>query len=439
MILVAHHIAGDGWSLGPLLRDLGTAYAARCRGAEPQWEPLPVQYADYALWQREFLGDDTDAHSLSAAQIRYWREELAGAPDQLVLPFDRPRPAVASFAGDEVAFEVGGPLRRDLERLASAHGVTMPVLWQTALAITLHRLGAGDDIPLGSPIAGRLDESLHDLVGFFVNTWVLRVRIDAGMSFADLLERVQDRALAAYEHQDVPFERLVEELNPVRSTAHHPLFQVSLAFQNNETPTLDLPGVDVSMMTVPVRSSRFDLLLHVGGDAADAGFTCSLEFATDLFDRSTVRDIGRRLVGVLEQAVADPTTRADEFGILIEADQHRALEWSHGDVCAVPATRVDRMVAARAARHPEAIAVIHGERRLTYGQLLARAERLAGVLAAAGVGPESVVAVALSRSSELIVAWLAVLRVGGAYLPIDPNYPSDRITYILADARRQSR
>ncbi len=435
LVLVAHHIAGDGWSLVPLLRDLGVAYRSRLSGGVPGWDPLPVQYADYAIWQREFLGDSEDSDSVLAAQLRYWRGELDGLPDQLVLPFDRPRPAVASYRGDAVVFEIPARLRRDLEVLAAGRGATMSVVLQSALAVLLHRLGAGDDIPIGSPIAGRLDEKLGDLVGFFINTWVLRARIDPGMSFADLIAQVREKALAAYENQDVPFERLVEELNPVRSPAHHPLFQVSLALQNNETPELDLPDVDVTMLPVLEQSSRFDLLFHIADDTAREGFGCSLEYATDLFDRSTVQSLVLRFIGILEQFAANPATCVGDASVLVRGEHDRIREWGSGIAPAVPVGTVCTLFESRAADCPEAFAMIADGEYMTYGQLNARSNRLARTLIDLGVGPESVVAVMIPRSMALVVAWLAVLKSGAAYLPIDPAYPSDRMNYILTDSR----
>ncbi|MGS2808887.1 amino acid adenylation domain-containing protein [Nocardia sp. MW-W600-9] len=430
-----HHIAGDGWSLVPLLRDWGAAYRARVVGDAPTWNALPVQYADYALWQREYLGDAADPASVLSDQMSYWRAELADLPDQLILPFDRPRPAVADYRGETIGFGISEDLRRRLESLALSHNSTTSVLLQTTLAVLLHRLGAGDDIPIGSPIAGRLDDKLADLVGFFINTWVLRVRIDPGMSFADLLERVQDRALAAYEHQDVPFERLVEELNPVRSTAHHPLFQVSLAFQNNETPTLDLPGVETTMVSVPTSSARFDLLVNVVADPGSNGFSCTLEYATELFDRSTARQLADRFVLLLERVLADPAAPVGDIDILTPDDRAAMLAWADGGELATTAGSVAEMFESVVSARPDAIALVAGEEQLTFAELDRRAHRLARRLVERGVRPESVVALILPRSIELVVALLAVAKSGGAFLPIDPDYPQERISYILADAK----
>jgi hypothetical protein len=242
------------------LRDLSEAYAARCAGTVPVWEPLPVQYVDYTLWQQDVLGSEDDPDSVVSRQFAYWRDELAGLPEQVVLPVDRVRPPAASHRGDFVVFTMDAGLRRSVEALARSQGVTAAMVMQSALAVLLGKLGAGDDIPIGSPIAGRTDEMLNDLIGFFVNTWVLRVGLDRDATFADIIAQVREKALGAYANQDAPFERLVELLNPARTTAHHPLFQVSLAFQNNSFPHLALGDLKVTFEPTSTGTSRFDML-----------------------------------------------------------------------------------------------------------------------------------------------------------------------------------
>ncbi|WP_180685681.1 non-ribosomal peptide synthetase [Streptomyces gossypiisoli] len=446
LVVVIHHIAGDGGSLGPFTRDLSAAYRARATGAAPTWDELPVQYSDYALWQRELLGDESDPDSVFSAQLRYWRQELDGVSRPITLPFDRPRPARASYRGDNHGFEISEALLEKAERLARARNVTVPMVFQAALVVLLHRLGGDRDITLGSPIAGRTDEALEGLVGFFVNTWVLRVGLASGDTFSQVLEEVRKKALAAYDHQDLPFERLVEVLRPERSTAHHPLFQVTLAWQNSVRQELDLPGVTASMEPVATGTAKFDLFFNLMPHPTRKAVTVDLEYATDLFGPAAVAAIAARYLSVLEQVVDHPDRGVADLDVspmpatrderAADAGEREKIlyEWNDTDrdfPCPGPIhLPFERQAAAR----PDAIAVRWADGSMTYRELNRQANRIAWTLKRRGVGPETVVGVAVRRGPLMVAAALGVLKAGGAYLPIGASLPSDRVAGMLADA-----
>ncbi|RNL78040.1 non-ribosomal peptide synthetase [Halostreptopolyspora alba] len=431
LVFVFHHIAADGASMAPFLRDLVSAYLARYQGDAPEWAPLPVQYKDYTLWQRQLLGDESDPESVAATQLAYWREELAGVPQPVQLPLDRPRPSVASHRGGHASFELEPELLARLQKLAVDHGATAPMVAQAALAVLLHHLGAGNDLTIGSPIEGRADEQLDDLIGFFVNTWVLRTDLSRNPPFDALLEQVRDKALAAYDNQDVPFERLVELLNPGRSTSYQPLFQTMLAWQF-VWPEIEMPDLRATPIPVGTDTAKFDLFFNIIPDASGRAYG-RLEYATDLFDHSTAAGIADRYVRVLRQVVADPGARLGEVDVLTGTERDWLARLNETTV-PVPGSTVPELVAAQVVRKPDATAVVFGQTVLSYRELDARANRLAHTLREHGIGPDMLVAVALPRSADLVVALLGVLKAGGAYLPIDPGYPTARVDLLLNTA-----
>ena len=439
LLLVLHHIAADGWSLAPLGRDLVRAYTARAQGAESQWPALPLQYADYTLWQQQLLGSETDPESPLAGQIAFWTKALEGLPEQLELPTDRPRPALAGYRGETVPLQISPELHGRLLGLARDNAASLFMVLHAGVAALLTRLGAGTDIALGSPIAGRTDEALEELIGFFVNTLVLRTDTSANPSFRELLARVRAADLAAYAHQELPFERLVELLNPVRSLSRHPLFQVMLAFQNTPEAVLELPGIVARPEPVSVKAAKFDLSLGLSErrapDGRLEGIAGQIEYRTDLFERSTVEAMGRRLVALLEAAAADPSQPIGRIELLAPEERRQILfEWN-ATAREVPQATLPALFEAQVERSPEAIALVFEETTLRYAELNSQANRVAHLLIGRGVGPESLVALALPRSAEMIIALLGILKAGAAYLPLDPEYPVERLSYMLGDAQ----
>ncbi|RJQ72968.1 non-ribosomal peptide synthetase [Pseudonocardiaceae bacterium YIM PH 21723] len=435
LLLVAHHIASDGWSTAPLARDLAVAYAARARRELPRLEPLPVQYADYTLWQRELLGG-----GLLETQLDFWDRTLAGLPDQLTLPADRPRPAEPTHAGDTVPLRISAELHRRLGELATAQGASLFMAIHAGLAVLLSRVGGGTDVPIGTAVAGRTDDALDDLVGFFVNSLVLRADLSGTPGFTEVLDRVRAADLAAFDHQDVPFDRVVEQLAPARALNRHPLFQVMLTLQNAPAAELELPGLAVSIADfAEVAAAKFDLSLslteHRDRAGAADGLTGTLEYSTELFERSTAQRLAGWLVRVLEAAVAEPDRPVGDLELLSATEVDQVLrQWNRTDQDLTPGTVVSAFeFQARLARSGD-IAVVCGDRRLTTRELNAEANRLARALRARGIGGGDTVAVALHRSVRTMVALLAVLKTGATYLPLDVSYPEDRLRYLIEDA-----
>ncbi|GFG83022.1 hypothetical protein MPRG_62980 (plasmid) [Mycobacterium paragordonae] len=434
--IVVHHIACDGWSLAPMVRDMGRAYRARRQRRAPQWAPLAVQYADYTLWQREWLGSETDPDSVIAGQLGYWRQQLADLPEVVSLPADRARPPVPSYRGDGVEVRIDPQLWAGVKALAAAHNATPSMVLQAVLAVLLHQVGTGDDIVIGAPIAGRLDEALDELVGFFVNTWVLRVGVDSRHRFSDVLRQVRQRALDAYSNQDVPFELLVEQLNPVRSAAHHPLFQVAMAFQNNVRPEgVTIDGVSVEELDVSTRTAKFDLDFQLGEapteDPAAPMAAGTVSYATDLFDRNTIERLVTRFMRVVEAVVADASVVVGQVSLLDRGERDLVVSGWSGAGVEAPVGVALELLAAAVAADADAVAVIDGARQVSYRELDEWSTRLARVLIEAGVGPQRAVGVAVNRCAELVVAWWAVVKAGGVYVPVDRAHPVERVAAVL--------
>ena len=328
LVTVVHHIAADGWSIASLIRDLGVAYADRCVGRAPGWAPLPVQYVDYTLWQRAQLGDLDDSDSPIAAQLAHWEQALAGLPERLQLPTDRPYPPVADQRGASMVVDWPAELQQQVARAARQHKATSFMMVQAALAVLLSKLSASPEVAVGFPIAGRRDPALDELVGFFINTLVLRVDVSGDPTTAELLDQVRQRSVAAYEHQDVPFEVLVERLNPSRSLAHHPLIQVMVGWQfaGNSDPAaeLELEGLQVTSLPVDTRTARMDLAFSLAEHFSEAGEPAGIggtaEFRTDVFDAATIETLIERLERVLVAMTADPTRRVSSIDVLDEGE-----------------------------------------------------------------------------------------------------------------------
>ena len=444
LVAVVHHIAADGWSITPLARDMGVAYAARSSGQAPQWAPLPVQYVDYTLWQRAQFGDLADAHSRIGAQLAYWEQMLAGLPERLQLPTDRPYPLVADQRGASETLEWPAEVQQRVAAVAAEHNATSFMVVQAALAVLLAKLSASSDVALGFPIAGRSDPALDELVGFFVNTLVLRVDVGGDPTVAEVLAQVRARSLAAYEHQDVPFEVLVERLNPTRNLTHHPLVQVVLAWQNfagDPVAGLSLGDLQVTPLPVDTQTARMDLTFSLAERwtqaGAPAGFSGAVEFRTDVFDPDTIKALIARWQRVLMAMTADSTRPLSSIDLLDEPEHARlAVLGNRAGLTrpAVPAVSIPELFAEHVERTPQAVAVTCAGHSMTYRELDQAANRLAHLLAAQGVDPGHCVALLFSRSAEAIVAILAVLKTGAAYLAIDPAIPSARMRFVLSDA-----
>ena len=427
LVLAMHHIVSDGWSMGVLVREVAALYDAFAAGRPSPLPELAVQYADFAAWQRERLQGEA-----LAAQLAFWRAALAGLPPVLDLPTDRPRPAVRGGRSGRLAFRV--PAGAAVQGCARGAGATLFMALLAAFQTLLARWSGSDDVAVGSPIANRNRAETEPLIGFFVNTLVLRGGLGGSPSFGALLRRVRETLLDAYAHQDLPFEKVVEELRPERALSHSPLFQVMLILQNAPLALPRLAGLGLAVEEIAGETAKLDLTLSLAED--EGGLRGQLEYDRDLFDGTTAERLLGHYLTLLAAAVAAPERRAAELELLPAAERAQLLgEWND---TAAPFRRdlcLHERFAAQAARTPRAVALVWGEERISYADLARRANRLAHRLRRLGVGPESRVGVALERTPELVAALLAVLAAGGAYVPLDPAYPRQRLAFLLADAQ----
>lgn len=427
LLVLFHHISMDGASTRPFLADLATAYAARLRGSAPVWKPLAVSYADYCAWHAELLDEAGELH---ARQVDYWRTALAGLPDEIALPTDRPRPSLPSGAGARVSCSVPAAVHQRLLELTLRTKCSLHMALQAAVAVLLFRLGCGADIPLGGVTAGRVDEALDDLVGFFVNTQVLRYRLSDDLTFTEVLVLARELNLEAFDHQDLPFERIVEIVNPARHVGRHPLFQVAVTFQATGSGAVHFPGLETGDAHAAVPVSKFDLTFDFRTDSA-GGISGQLEFSTDLFDVRTAETITRSLHRLLEACVGAPDRPIGEADLLTANEAAAMITQGRGPELASESTSIQARIDSLATEHPNRIALVEGSREMTYVELVRAAERVAGALRDRGIGAETPVALCMPRSVDLIVAMLGILKAGGVYVPIPDGVPDRRRHQIL--------
>ncbi|HEX2268324.1 MAG TPA: amino acid adenylation domain-containing protein, partial [Pyrinomonadaceae bacterium] len=428
LLLTMHHIVADRWSIQVLVRELATLYQAYSQNQPSPLPELPIQYADYALWQRQWLQSDEFAEHLS-----YWKQQLKEPAQVLQLPVDHPRPPVQSFESAHETLFLSREVTEALRQLSRSEGVTLFMLLTAAFQTLLHRYSQQQQISIGTPVAGRTRTETEPLIGFFVNTLVLRTDFGGDPSFAQLLQRVKRVALGAYAHQEVPFEKLVEELEVERSLSHTPLFQVMFAMQNMNMPALRLPELKLELLEADSGSVPFDLMFFM----TDTGETLvgQLQYSTDLFEAPTISRMIEHFERLLRSIVAEPQQRVSRLTLLSDAERQQLLvEWNQSERAYDSRQCVHELIAAQAARQPDLIGVSCGDEQLSYGELNEQANQVAHYLRELGVGPETIVGVCLERSTRLMVTLLGILKAGGAYLPLDPEYPAERLSYMIADA-----
>ncbi|NEO15135.1 MAG: amino acid adenylation domain-containing protein [Moorea sp. SIO3F7] len=428
LVLTMHHIVSDGWSMGILIEELSSLYQAFCVGAPSPLPELPIQYADFALWQRQWLSGE-----ILETQLNYWKQKLEGAPKLLQLATDYPRPTAPTYQGRTESFSLNTELTQKLQTLSRDSGTTLFMTLLAAFGTLLYRYSGQEDILIGTPIANRNRREIEPLIGFFVNTLVLRTHFDDNPSFSQLLKQVRETTLNAYEHQDVPFEQVVSALQPQRSLSHSPLFQVMFVLQNAPMGKLELPGLSLSQFNQHSTTSKFDLTLSM--TETELGLVGTWEYNTDLFDRSTIKRMATHFQNLLSAIVDNPQLSVGELPLLSAEERHQLLvEWNDTASEYPKEKCIHQLVEEQVEKTPDAVAVVFEEEQLTYHQLNQRANQLAHHLLSMGVGPEVLVGICVERSVQMVVGLLGILKAGGAYVPLDPNYPSERLSYMLEDS-----
>ncbi|MHC5853062.1 amino acid adenylation domain-containing protein [Nostoc sp.] len=428
LLFTIHHIAVDGWSIGVLIRELAVLYEAFFTSKISPLPDISIQYADFAIWQRQWLQGE-----LQKTQLNYWKQQLADA-STLALPTDRPRPAVQSFRGAVASFELSASLTDMLRSLSNREGVTLFMTLLGAFQALLYRYTGQEDICVGSPIANRNQSEIQGLIGFFVNTLVLRTYLSGNPSFLELLNRVREVCVGAYAHADIPFEQLVEELQPDRNLSHMPLFQVMFAWQEDTQKELTLPGLTLNWLPTHGQTAKFDLTLHIVN--AEPELRGCLEYDIDLFNAETITRIVEHFCTLLEGIVANPQARLSDLPLLTADELHQQLvEWNNTQVEYPQQQCIHQLFEAQVERTPDAVAVVFEDKQLTYYELNARANQLAHYLKKLGVEPEVLVGICVERSLDMVIGLLAILKAGGAYVPLDPSYPLERLAYMLEDSQ----
>ncbi|MBX9258015.1 amino acid adenylation domain-containing protein, partial [Desmonostoc muscorum CCALA 125] len=429
LIVCMHHIVSDGWSMGVFVQEFTSVYNAYSMGQPCLLPPLEIQYADFAIWQRDWLQG-----SVLQKQLSYWQQQLKDAPTFLPLPTDRPRPAVQTYHGAHQEFAVSAELTAKLAKLSQEQGVTLFMTLLAAFETLLYRYTGQTDILVGTPIANRDRTEIEGLIGFFVNTLVMRANLDGDPSFSELLPEIREMALGAYAHQDLPFEMLVEGLQLERNLSHTPLFQVMFVLQNAPMEQVELTGLTVSSLPIENATAKFDLTLAMENTAT--GLVAGWEYNTDLFDASTIERMTGHFVTMLEAIVANPKQRISQLPMLTQSEQRQLLiEWNNTQTDYPIDKCIHELFEEQCLSTPDAVAVVFENQQLTYGELNSRANQLAHYLQSLGVSSDVLVGICVERSIDMVVGLLGILKAGGAYVPLDPEYPTERLSFMLADTQ----